>query len=92
MISALVVTGNQHDGSVAPWILAVLLAVAGLATLYLWPYARCRGCDGGGKLFSPLGDDHWRTCPRCTGSGRRMRTGRQVIGLFSKADRDRGRK
>jgi len=91
MISSLVATGSEQGGSVLPWLLVVALAVAGLATLYLWPYARCRWCDGG-KVFSPLGDGHWHTCTSCSGSGRRLRTGRQVIGLFSKADRERGRK
>jgi hypothetical protein len=84
-------SGSSGDGGIMAWVVIVALAVGGLSTLYLWPYARCRKCDGG-KIFSALGDGHWRTCPRCSGSGKRMRTGRQVIGLVSKADKSRGLK
>lgn len=91
VISSLVVSGGEQGGSILPWILVIGLGMAGLATLYLWPWARCRRCEGSGKLGSPL-DQHWRTCPRCTGSGKRYRTGRQVIQLVNKADVGRGRK
>lgn len=91
--AALIAPGNTpSEGGIGVWFLALAFALAGVAVLYLWPHAKCRKCTGSGKLFSPLGDDHWRTCPRCSGSGKRMRTGRQIIGLVSKRDAERGRK
>ncbi|MFI7587893.1 hypothetical protein ACIB24_12545 [Spongisporangium articulatum] len=72
----------------------VLLALAalGLVAGYwfacrFWPYAACWRCNGTGKLPSPSGK-RFRTCPRCKGTGRRLRLGRHVLNTFS-STRDR---
>jgi hypothetical protein len=54
-------------------ILAVLYAIE----CWWWPYAKCGKCEGVAKSFGPDGK-HFRLCPRCNGSGRRLRPGRRV--------------
>lgn len=41
------------------------------------PYAACRKCDRRGRFSSRSGRS-WRRCPRCKGSGERVRFGRRV--------------
>lgn len=55
-------------------IVIVVLAVIGLYILagLFWPFASCRKCNGGGRLRSPA-RRYWRACPRCGGTGRRLR-------------------
>jgi hypothetical protein len=59
------------------------LALAGYAACYLlmcaaFPFGHCRRCHGTGKLYSPLSRKVFRLCPRCDGTGRRVRIGRRV--------------
>lgn len=61
----------------------LVLGLAGATCWYavaclIWPYASCGRCEGGGKLRSPSGRT-WRACPRCAGTGRRLRIGRHMI-------------
>jgi hypothetical protein len=61
----------------------VALIVTIAAALYLlgcliWPFGKCRRCKGAGKAKSPFGRAY-RHCPRCQGSGLRIRLGRHVI-------------
>jgi hypothetical protein len=57
-------------------IVVALLLWAG--SLYFWPFAPCRRCEGtgrnGGSNRQRFGD-----CPACDGSGRRMRFGAQAV-------------
>uniref|UniRef100_UPI003F497AE8 hypothetical protein n=1 Tax=Actinokineospora sp. CA-119265 TaxID=3239890 RepID=UPI003F497AE8 len=55
-----------------------LLGIWVLAALW-WPWTRCTRCKGGGKHFSPRGEN-WRTCPRCGGTGKRLRTLARLLG------------
>jgi hypothetical protein len=61
---------------------ALLLAALAVTACYvgacvIWPFRACRRCDGNGKIRSPSGRA-WRTCPRCKGSGGRLRLGHHV--------------
>lgn len=64
---------------------ALIVAVAtllwavyyGLACL-IWPFRECRKCQGVGKFRARWGGRGWRRCPRCKGSGERLRLGRRV--------------
>lgn len=72
--------------------LLLLLAAAAAAALYLahcrwWPYAPCVRCDGAGKLRSPSGRS-WRSCPRCKGTGKRLRIGTRFLNRSSTTRRD----
>jgi hypothetical protein len=59
--------------------LIVIIAVAFyLLTCAIWPFGKCRRCNGLGKLKSPLGSA-FRHCGRCKGSGLRIRLGRHAI-------------
>lgn len=67
-----------------------VLIIAALGTLMLyitacavWPFVSCRRCKGTGKLRSP-GGRAWRPCPRCEGSGRRVRVGRYLYEVFNR--------
>lgn len=64
-------------------VAAVLLIVTAVVAFYLftclvWPFGKCRRCKGEGKSKSPFGKA-FRHCPRCDGSGLRVRLGRHVI-------------
>jgi hypothetical protein len=63
------------DPAVAVTVLIALYAAA----CWLWPFARCRRCDGSGKRPSPSGRA-WRRCDRCRGSGEWLRLGARVLG------------
>ncbi|MFC0624739.1 hypothetical protein [Kribbella deserti] len=61
----------------------VALTVTGVIGFYLltclvWPFGKCRRCDGTGKRKAPLGKV-FRPCGRCEGTGRRVRLGRHVV-------------
>lgn len=65
----------------------LLLLVLAVSIVYLgacafWPFAACRRCSGTAKLKSPTGKA-WRPCPRCGGTGRRVRVGRRVYEALS---------
>lgn len=53
------------------WLACYIVACA------IWPYAKCRKCEGKGRHPSPSGK-FWRDCRRCKGSGRRIRSGRRM--------------
>lgn len=76
MLSA---TASPHP-AVALAAVAVTLLVLTLGYLVacaVWPYANCIRCHGAGKFRSPTGKA-WRNCPRCKGTGRRVRIGRRI--------------
>ena len=59
------------------------LAALGYSAFYLlmcaaFPFGNCRRCKGTGKLYSPIFTKAFRLCPRCAGTGRRVRIGRRV--------------
>ncbi|MFJ1537737.1 hypothetical protein ACIODS_04265 [Micromonospora chalcea] len=56
---------------------AALIALAYYVECAVFPWGKCRKCQGNGKKMSPAGR-HWRDCRRCKGTGRRMRVGRRV--------------
>ncbi|MEU4291056.1 hypothetical protein AB0E63_22765 [Kribbella sp. NPDC026596] len=69
----------QTAGQVATVALIVTIAVGFyLFTCLIWPFGKCRRCKGAGKFKSPFGRAY-RHCPRCQGSGLRVRLGRHVI-------------
>ncbi len=61
------------------WLtLAALLWTAGyIAACAVWPFTSCRRCHGAAKLRSPSGRA-WRPCPRCAGTGTKLRAGRRA--------------
>jgi hypothetical protein len=72
-----VIAASNHPGSSGEGAL-ILVAAAVLWMAYqvvaarLWPFARCRSCDGSGRNAGSTGK-RWGTCRRCKGSGRRQR-------------------
>lgn len=60
----------------------LLIAALGAFVIYIgacavWPFTACGRCKGAARLRSPSGRA-WRSCPRCAGSGKRIRFGRYV--------------
>ena len=68
---------------------ALLLAVAACYAVgcVVWPFTKCRRCDGIGRHHSP-GRAYWRDCGRCRGTGARVRFGRRVYGRARGLHRD----
>jgi DnaJ-class molecular chaperone len=64
-----------------------------VVTLYLWPYAPCRKCEGSGR--NP-GSKRGRfgQCRKCKGAGRRIRFGARTVhrGRVALAERRKARK
>lgn len=72
--------------------LAVVLIGSGIAyavSCWLFPFARCRACDGTGRKYN--GDrSGFRDCWWCKGATRRLRIGRRLFNA-AKRRRDAGR-
>lgn len=67
-----------------PVVLLVSLAALGYTACYLvmcsqFPFGRCRRhrCENG-RVYSRLSRKMFRDCPRCDGTGKRIRIGRRV--------------
>jgi hypothetical protein len=75
----LAATHSHNAASLAQVLLGLVVATAGyLFTCWLWPFGTCRHCHGSGKRKAPLGRA-FRHCPRCDGSGYRVRLGRHLL-------------
>ncbi len=72
-------------------IAIVVLALLGAYTMacIAWPWTSCARCQNG-KLRSPTGKA-WRECPRCAGTGRKVRLVRRLWSGFGDL-RDRGQR
>lgn len=67
-----------------------IAAVAAFAVVR-WPLTACRRCKGRGRLYEPqTAERFWRKCPRCDGTGTRLRLGRRVVDLLFSREDDRG--
>ena len=80
-------------GTFVTLLLVVLLLIVWRAvTLYVWPYAPCRKCEGSGRN---AGSDRKRfgQCRRCMGAGRRIRFGARTVhrGRVALADRKKAK-
>lgn len=62
-------------------MVAGLAAVVGLyfLSLRLYPYAKCRWCDGSGRKRMPGFKRYWGECHRCSGKGRKQRFGARIL-------------
>ncbi|MEU7909170.1 hypothetical protein [Actinoplanes sp. NPDC049118] len=67
-----------------PTLLLASLAILGYAALYalgcvIFPFGRCRRprCENG-RIYSRLSRKVFRECPRCEGTGKRVRVGRRL--------------
>ncbi|WP_300611081.1 hypothetical protein [Trebonia sp.] len=71
-------------------ITGLLIAAGWAVSLYLWPFAPCRKCEGTGRNPGSSRKRHGE-CRRCQGKGRRIRTGAATIhrGRVALADRTR---
>jgi hypothetical protein len=67
------------------WWVLLLGFIAWVIACAWWPFAACFRCKGEGKFRSPSGKA-WRNCPRCSGSGKRVRLGRRIYEAFRGGD------
>lgn len=68
-------------------VVLLVLAAGYAASCAWWPFVACRRCSGTAKLRSPFGRA-FRPCPRCKGTGRRLRLGRRLHNAVSRVRRD----
>ena len=72
-------------------VLFGLIGFAGyVVSLYLWPFAPCRKCEGSGRNQGS-NRKRYGQCRRCKGAGRRIRIGAKTVhrGRVALADRKR---
>ena len=69
-------------------LVALILGIWRAITLYMWPYAPCRKCEGSGRNAGSDGK-RFGQCRRCRGAGRRIRFGARTVhrGRVALADR-----
>jgi len=58
-------------------LIAVVWAVLYAGACWVWPFASCGKCKGGGRKRSPS-KKYWRPCRKCKGTGTQLRTGRKI--------------
>ena len=74
-----VATATHQAAALALLLLALTVITAGyLGTCWIWPFGACRRCKGRGRSRSRI-VRVFRLCPRCDGTGRRLRLGRHVL-------------
>ncbi len=75
-------TATAEGWSWQTWLILFgggMLWVAGYAVAcWLWPFTKCKKCDGSGRRKSPSGKN-WGPCRRCKGKASRIRTGRKIF-------------
>ena len=76
-----------NRGAIAIVVLAFLGAY--VVACIAWPWTSCARCQNG-KLRSPTGKA-WRDCPRCAGTGRKVRLGRRLWSGYADI-RERGQR
>jgi hypothetical protein len=69
---------HPHLSPFAVVLVLIVLAVAWVISLLLWPLAPCRHCGGRGKNIGSNGK-RWGKCRRCKGTGSRQRLGSRAI-------------
>ena len=82
----LAATATSHTPTAALLVLVLLVVTAGYGlSCWLWPFTACRRCYGTGRLRSPIGRV-FRHCPRCDGTGQRLRAGRHLVNTARRND------
>jgi hypothetical protein len=69
---------QAHLSPLAVALVLILLAVAWVIRVRLWPFGPCGKCDGTGKNIGSNGR-RWGKCRRCKGSGTRQRLGSRPV-------------
>jgi hypothetical protein len=64
--------GSSGNGGLVLFSVAAVWVVYQVVAAKVWPFARCRSCDGLGRNGGSSGK-RWGTCRKCSGSGRRQR-------------------
>lgn len=76
--------------------ITLILIVGGWLVYYgsscwIWPYTKCLKCKGARIYRAWWGGDAFRPCPRCGGSGSRLRFGRWIYNRLRKVGKDGSR-
>jgi hypothetical protein len=68
---------HPHLSLFAVVLVLIVVAVAWVVSVLLWPLAPCRHCGGRGKNIGSTGK-RWGKCRRCKGTGTRQRLGSRL--------------
>ncbi len=68
--------------------LPILLTMRYVFLCYALPFREHRRCRGTGRIPYPFGLSGWRFCPRCGGTGLRLRLGRRLWNYSRRLYRD----
>ena|SRR5215469_2556819 len=92
-IAAVILGGAVRAASVGWFLIALAVAAANTASLYLWPLAPCFKCNGTGRNQGS-NKRRYGECRRCQGTGRRKRAGARLVhrGAVTLAERARKRR
>ncbi|MFI9011014.1 hypothetical protein ACIGNX_27645 [Actinosynnema sp. NPDC053489] len=71
----------------SPILLTIAVTLCYALSCAVWPFKRCRACNGAGHHKSRL-IRAYRPCRRCDGSGMRLRAGRKVWNAFTRTRRN----
>lgn len=72
---------GHHARGLSPLGVAVVVAIGAAVwflRLWLWPFGRCRWCRGS-KTNPGSTKRRYGKCPRCKGSGQRVRFGARLV-------------
>lgn len=68
--------------------LPILLTLRYVFLCNVFPFREHRRCKGTGRIPYPFGLSGWRFCPRCDGTGLRLRIGRRLWNRARRLYRD----
>jgi len=69
---------GRHVNAAVVAVALVMLAAAWVIRLWLWPFAPCRRCRGD-KTNPGSNKRRFGKCPRCNGTGHRIRFGARTV-------------
>ncbi|WP_309116739.1 hypothetical protein [Saccharothrix sp.] len=87
-IAVLCTLSDNTQVSVTGWLILTGYALLHFGLLLAYPFKNCRACKGAGHHQSKF-LRAYRTCHRCGGTGKTLRTGRKALNAATRVRRAR---